>query len=408
MTARPLKVLLLSSLWPNREMPTLGIFVHNRMSRVAATGAVDLRVMAPVKWFPLTHPRFGRYAVEARVPRIEQQGALTIHHPRYPMVPKLSEDIQPSLYYRWILPHVRRMSQEVGGFDLIDAQYFYPDAVAARWMARDLGLPFIATARGTDVNYIPKRAGPRRQIRETAQAAAATVAVSEALRQTLIELGAPAERAVTLRNGVDLNTFAPPTPEQRCAQRAALGVPEGATLIVSVGALIERKGHALSIQAMADLPGTYLAIAGDGPDRAALMAQIQALGLANRVRLVGPLPYADVPGFFGAADASLLASSREGLANVLLESMACGTPALATPVYGAPEVITAPAAGRLLAERSTPAIVAGVRGLVNNAPERAATRAHAERFGWEPTVQGTINLYSRVSREFSAPNMLTA
>ncbi len=89
----------------------------------------------------------------------------------------------------------------------------------------------------------------------------------------------------------------------------------------------------------------------------------------------------------------MLASSREGWANVLLEAMACGTPVVATRVWGTPEAVTEPAAGLLVPERTAAALASGIRSLLTVAPERAATRRYAERFGWEPTSQGQLTLF---------------
>jgi glycosyltransferase involved in cell wall biosynthesis len=217
------------------------------------------------------------------------------------------------------------------------------------------------------------------------------VGVSSALRDRLIELGADPARAVVLRNGVDTAAF---HPVDRDAARAALGLTR--PTLVSVGGLIERKRHHLTIDAMRHLPGFSLLIVGEGPERARLQARIDSLGLSARVRLLGPLPHADLPRFYGAADAMVLASSREGWANVLLESMACGTPVVASNIPGNPEVVREPAAG-LVVENNTPAgIAAGVRRLFADPPARAATREYAERFGWDETSAGQLAMFRRV------------
>ncbi len=287
---------------------------------------------------------------------------------------------------------LRRMLASGLAFDAIDAHYLYPDGVAAVRLGRDFGLPVVITARGSDTSQLPHYAVPGRLIRDAIARAAALVAVSAGLAEGLHALGAPREKVTVLRNGVDLSVFQPVA--DRDAIRAELGL-DGPTLL-SVGLLIERKGHHLTIEALRDLPGHTLLIAGEGPDRAALLALAARLGVGDRVRLLGAQPHARLPLLYTAADAMVLASSREGWANVLLESMACGTPVVATPAWGSREAVAAPEAGLVVEEGTPRAIADGVRRLLAAPPDRAATRAYAARFGWEETTEGQLALFRRI------------
>jgi glycosyltransferase involved in cell wall biosynthesis len=387
----PIRLLTFSTLYPNAAQPNHGVFVENRLRQLLAGGAARSTVLAPVPWFPFASERFGAWAAFARAPGTETRHGIAVHHPRFPVIPRVGMNLAPWLLFRAALPALRRLLAAGLTFDAIDAHYVYPDGVAAVWLGRALGRPVVITARGTDVNLIPRYAMPRRLIRGAIAGAAALIAVSGALREALIGLGAPAEKVTVLRNGVDTALFRPPA--DRAAARAALGLA-GPTLI-SVGHLIERKGHHLAIEALADLPGWSLLIVGEGPERPRLAALAAQPGLAGRVRLLGARPHAELPGLYGAADALVLASSREGWANVLLEAMACGTPVVASDIWGNPEVVRAPEAGRLV-PREAAAIAAGVRDLAAAAPDRAATRAYAEAFGWGPTTDGQLALFRRV------------
>ncbi|PPQ38463.1 glycosyltransferase [Rhodopila globiformis] len=398
---QPIRLLTFSTLFPQAARPNHGIFVENRLRHLLGSGEATSTVLAPVPWFPSGAARFGDWGVNARAPRAETRHGIRILHPRFPVIPKVGMSLAPWLLYRAMAPVVAGLLAEGQRFDAIDAHYVYPDGVAAGWLGRRFGLPVVITARGTDVNLIPRFAIPRRLIQGAIRDAAALVAVSAALKQALVEIGAPDDKVTVLRNGVETDLFRPPA--DRAAARAALGL-SGPTL-VSVGGLIERKGHHRTIEAMRQLPGFTLLIAGEGPERGRLSGLIAQHGLADRVRLLGPWPHRDLPALYGAADASVLASSREGWANVLLESMACGTPVVAADIWGNPEVVRAPEAGVIYRPNTAEGVADGVRRLFAALPDRAATRGYAEAFSWDATTAGQLALFRRVVGGYSRPQV---
>jgi glycosyltransferase involved in cell wall biosynthesis len=378
MRPAPTRVLVFSTLYPNAAQPNHGVFVENRLRHTLALGEMQATVLAPVPYFPSSHAVFGRYGVFATVPDRECRHGLEILHPRYLVLPRLNF-LTPYLLYRAALKAVKRAGK---GFDVIDAHYFYPDGVAAALLGRKLGLPVVVTGRGSDLTMIPRDPVARRQIQWAAGQANTMIAVCEDLRRHLLALGAKVERTLVLRNGVDLERF---SPGDRLAARAVRGLAR--FTLLSVGSLIPRKGHHIAIAALVDLPDCDLLIAGDGPMREELVRLAARTGVADRVRFLGGVPHADLPEIYRAADVLLLASEREGWANVLLEAMACGTPVVATDVNGTSEAVCDPAAGVLMADRSAAALVAALDILRRNMPSRVATRAHACRFGWEPIAR---------------------
>jgi glycosyltransferase involved in cell wall biosynthesis len=326
------------------------------------------------------------------VPAREERFGIPVTHPRFPLLPKMGMTAAPLGFYLAVLPHVRRMIQQGLTFDLIDAHYFYPDGVAAALLGRQLGKPVVITARGTDLNLIPRHATPRRMIRWASDQAAGLVTVCAALKDSLVELGVPAERVRVLRNGVDLDMFAP---GDRLSTRHALGIDR--PILLSVGQLIPRKGHDIVIRALKDLPEWGLLIAGGGPMESDLRQIAAAEGVAERVRFLGLVPHAELPRIYGAADLLVLASEREGWANVLLEAMACGTPVVASNVWGTPEVVRVPEAGRLMRARTPEAVAEAVRGVWTSPPDRRRTRAYAEQFSWDATTAGQLDLFAAVT-----------
>jgi glycosyltransferase involved in cell wall biosynthesis len=347
-------------------------------------------VVAPVPWFPSRNPRFGEYALHASAPREERRHGIQVLHPRYLVLPKIGMTLAPFLLARSVQPVIERILAEYR-FDLIDAHYFYPDGVAAVLLGRRFGKPVVITALGTDVNLISRFLLPRQMILWAAHHAAGVITVAQALKDKLVALGVPAGRIEVLRNGVDLQLF---RPVDREGWRRRLGFRR--MTLLSVGNLVPLKGHDLAIQALRLLPEMDLVIIGDGPERAALCALARESGVSDRVTFLGVMAQEDLRHYFGAADALVLASSREGWANVLLESMACGTPVVASRVGGTPEVVTTPEAGLMMAERTPEALADAVRRLFGHYADRGATRRYAEGFSWAETTAGQLRLFRRI------------
>jgi glycosyltransferase involved in cell wall biosynthesis len=357
---------------------------------------VEAKVVAPVPWFPLTLPAFGGYAAMARTPVREVRSGIFVAHPRYVVIPKVGMTAAPSFLYAATLPLMKRLERE-WGFDLIDAHYFYPDGVVASWLGRALNKPVVITARGTDVNLIPRYRAARRMIVNAAHRAAGIIAVSRALKDALIELGVSDGHIEVLRNGVDLEMF---QPDDRVVARASLGIKR--RTLLSVGHLIERKGHDIAIEALRYLPDYQLLLAGQGPEQSNLKSLATRLGVHGRVRFLGSVPHEELRTIYSAADALVLASSREGWPNVLLEAMACGTPVVASPVWGNPEIVSSPDAGVLMRSRTAEGLSEAVNSLFASLPDRNATRAFAEKFSWVETSQGQVRLFQRILQEREA------
>ncbi|PPD50224.1 MAG: glycosyl transferase family 1 [Methylobacter sp.] len=388
-----MKILTYTTLYPNDVQSRHGIFVEQRLRHLLAQKQLEAKVVAPIPWFPSSSTRFGAYADYARIAKQESRYGIDVHHPRYPVIPKIGMTVAPALLAAASLPFVKRLVADGYDFDAIDAHYFYPDGVAAAMIAKAVNKPLVITARGTDINLIPQHALPKFMVLWAARQAGQIITVCEALRTAMVEMGVPGDKIHALRNGVDLQTFCQ---KDRAAIRRNMGLDK--PTLLSVGHLIERKGHHLVIEAMRQLPGYQLLVVGDGEEMAALQTLTTQLNLNGRVRFLGAMAHQQLADVYNAADALVLASSREGWANVLLEAMACGTPVVATSIWGTPEVVRSPDAGVLVAQRTADGLAQGVNALFSNYPQRQNTRHYAEQFSWDDTVDGVYAVLESLTK----------
>lgn len=390
------RLLSISTLYPATGRPGFGRFVSRQMQALAERGDWEVTVVNPIGMPPVP---MKRYATLKGVPEVQEQGAVTIHHPRFLLIPGLSGPINPALIAHAVLPLAKRLHAEQP-FDMIDAQFFYPDGPAAAKVARALEVPLAIKARGSDIHLWGQRSWPRRQMIEAARQSSVLLSVSQALANDMIALGMPADRIKVHYTGLDRSRFRPL--ERQAARQLVSALPslqiwsEG-RLLLCVGALIAIKGQALAIRAMTLLPDDVrLAIAGTGADETVLKRLVQQLGLESRVHFLGSLEHDILPHLLCAADAMVLPSEREGLANAWIESLACGTPVVIPDIGGAREVVADSSAGRI-ADRTPEAIAEAVSELLQSPPTQDAVAANAARFSWEANASALAAMYAEAA-----------
>jgi glycosyltransferase involved in cell wall biosynthesis len=387
-----MRVLSISTLFPNPVRPTFGIFVGNQMKAVVARGDVDLTMISPLGIAPFPLSRREPYASLATVPRRSKAAGLPVLYPQFTLIPKIGGDSNPRGIARVVLPLARELHAQAP-FDLVDAQFFFPDGPAAAIVAEELGLPLTVKSRGADIHYWGARPKARQQMLDAANHANRLLAVSEALGRDMVALGMPKGRIRVHYTGLDRGRFHPrDRAKARKAVAASLGIPETGPLVVTPGALIERKGQRLVIEALSRLPGARLALAGGGGDEAALRALANNLGLAERVHFLGIVTHDVLPALLCAGDVMALPSASEGLANAWVEALGCGTPIVITDVGGASELVTSPSAGQLV-ERSADAVAQGIAAVLADPPAQADVAANADRFSWDRNAENLVEIW---------------
>ncbi len=372
--ATPLRVLSIATLFPDAARPNFGLFVERSLRALAEQPGIDLTVVAPVGLPPFPLSLHKRYRALRDLPSVESWNGLTVHRPRFTLIPRVGARFNPAKVARSVLSAVHGKT-----VDVVDAQFFYPDGPAAMRVADALGVPFSAKARGADISHFGHDPATRSQVVEAGAKAAGLLAVSEAMRRDMAAIGIDPAKVAIHYTGIDATRF---HPGDRATARAALGMSD-APAIFTVGALIPRKGQALVIEALPALPRVEYWLAGAGEEEGRYRALAQKLGVESRVRFLGPVANADLPQLYRAADAVVMPSASEGLANAWVEALACGTPIVISDAGGAAELVASPVAGRIV-ERTPEAIADAVQAILANPPsppEVAATLV--SRFDWD-------------------------
>lgn len=387
-----LRVLTLSTLFPDATRPNFGIFVERQTLALAARADVAVKMVAPVGLPPWPLSRHRHYRARTGLPKAERWKGLDVLRPVFPVLPPFGRIWAGKRLAETLLPLLRDMRAHFP-FDAIDAEFFWPDGVAAVALGRALGVPVSIKARGSDIDHWGGHETIRRLMVEAAFAADGLLAVSAALRDRMAALGMPAAKIAVHHTGIDAALF---HPRDRETAKAALGID--GPLVVTAGALVPVKGLALAMAAVARVPEATWIIVGDGPERPALERRAGEHGLAGRTRFLGAQPHEKLPALLGAADLLLHTAEREGLANVWVEALACGTPLVIAETAAAREIVDRPEAGEVV-PRDPAALAAAIGALIARAPTQEAVRKSAERFSWERNAAELAAHLARLSAE---------
>lgn len=391
-----LKILVFTSLFPNNIWTHHGVFIKERTTHTARLEDCQIKVVAPVPYFPPL--RINRRWLFSQILRKEEIEGLEVSHPRYFMIPKVSMFLQGVMMFLTVLPHVRKVRQDFD-FDVIDAHYVYPDGFAAVLLGMVLGKPVVVSARGTDINVYKEFRLIQRFLQFTLRRASRVISVSAALKQAMAGLCIPPDKIAVVSNGVDMNKF---YSISKSEARQKLDLPEG-KLLLSVGHLIEGKGFDLILKAFRIIldqqPGRKisLAIVGEGYFRRELESLIHSLRLGDCVRLTGDRPHSELKYWYNAADVFCLASSREGWPNVILESLACGTPVVATPVGGIPEILCSEEYGLLVA-RQEEEIARGLVHALDKPWKKHSILDYARQHNWQRVAHSVHSVFASAIR----------
>ncbi len=279
----------------------------------------------------------------------------------------------------WTFPMRLARELEKRSANLVHTHVTYRMELQSEGIVRRARLPMVWTIHG---QYRPegRELDRWRHASRLAAEHGAITAVAEDLARDFRDRGLdhPAGIAIT-RGGIDLSAFHPASGERDPRRRAEWKIPPDAVVFGASGRLVPEKAYEVFVRAAARLvaqgANAHFVIAGGGPLREPLEAEIAAAGLQGRFHLVGFLE--DVPGFLRELDVFVLSSRMEGFPIALVEALAAGLPAIATPAGGVPEMVGAEGALLIPAESEEALAEAMVRMM--SPTTRTKYGAHAPR-----------------------------
>jgi glycosyltransferase involved in cell wall biosynthesis len=384
-----MKILVVTSVFPNSKQPTLGVFIKERMFKVARH--CELKVLAPVPWFPFVN--FIKNDYRPRIPYKEILDGIEVFHPRFFNFPGIFKSLDGLFFFLSSVFSVWRIKKEFD-FDIIDAHFAYPDGMGAVLIGKFFHKPVVITVRGT-LNKLSRFFFRRLQIIYALKSANRVFTVCQDLKDKVVSLGIEGHKVVVIPNGVDISKF---KIIEKDKARHMLNLPLDKKIIISVGGLVKRKGFHHLIKAIYklinEIPEIFLVIVGgqsvEGDYRPELEKLVRRLSLERYVYFAGPQPHEELYKWLSAADVFSLVTSNEGWANVFLEAMACGLPVVTTDVGGNPEVIINDDLGFLIKLGDEEQLTKAIADALGKRWDRERIISYAKRNSWDSVARRII------------------
>ncbi|MDR1727496.1 MAG: glycosyltransferase family 4 protein [Acidobacteriota bacterium] len=393
-----IRVLSIASMFPNPRMPVHAQFVKQRLD--ALSKLVDLTVVSPIPWFP-GEQWISRYRNRHFVPSHTDDNPYPTAFPKFLSIPGILKPLD-GLFLAYAVRAWLRQRRFGAGFDLLDCHLGFPDGYAGALLAKTFHKPFVVTLRGHDINDLYRYPVRIKQVIYALRRCDRFFGVSQALVDGAVKLGAPKEKGHRSANGVDSRRFFPSDRRNTCAE---LGLPPEFRYMLSVSHIVKRKGIDVLIKALGilrkqghdDLHYLIVGAGGEEGDYTGVLKKLAAdLGVSDCIHWVGAAANTELHRYYSAADVSCLASEKEGWPNVILESLASGTPVVAHATWGVPEIIPTENLGLLVAERTPEAFAMAIqRGLAKNW-DRAALVEYAREHSWDDTAAGLYRHFTEI------------
>jgi teichuronic acid biosynthesis glycosyltransferase TuaC len=390
---KKIKILAVSYLFPNRNQPNHGVFVLNRLKAMSKYAVIT--VVNPIPDSPL-HRFIDKFSVLKKIPDKEELGGLTVYHPRFLSIPGYFKSIEIYTYKRAVEKVIKQIDSD---FDLVDLHWTFPDLPTGYYLSQKYNVPFNITLRGMEAFHFQDQDIRQKTVAKYLRKADQVISLSEEMALAADKIAQTAKRTTVIRNGVDTDKF---YYLDKNVCREKLGLDQAQQIILGVGALIQRKGFDLVIEALAVLTRQpqfsnlvfYIlgAQGAEGDYRAELKNYVTEHGLEKHVVFQGAVLNQDLITWYNAVDVFCLSSRGEGSPNVLTEALACGTPAIASKVGSVPEIMASePNLGVVFENENVDAIVDALDQVLSIEFDRKQSAQRFSKYTWDWCAKRVLN-----------------
>lgn len=344
-----MKILFVSNLFPSAVAP--GMASYNRQLMAALAMRADVRVVAPVAWFPAQRILRGRRLP----PKSETLAGIPVTHPRFFYTPGVLIHQHWRFYRASVARHLRRVIAEFAP-DHVVAGFLYPDGAAVLSLCQAMGIPCTVRVNGSDFRLRMTQPRFRHQVLRVLHSAEAVFCPGQALKRDILAAGTERSRIFAFNNGVDHGLFKVQPKAEAMDRLLATGsaitakvmdrLKGGAQAVLYVGHLRHVKGTDRMLHAFQTFGRTpegekaVLVVIGHGNMLVQLKREAELCGMGERICFIGDRPHAEVALWMNTADCLCLPSRSEGMPNVVVEALASGLPVVATDVGEVPFLLS--------------------------------------------------------------------
>jgi teichuronic acid biosynthesis glycosyltransferase TuaC len=387
-----MKILSISHMFPNQINPNYGVFVKERIKYISKQ--LNLITVAPLPYFPANH-FFEKYSGLNRVEKKENYDSLQVYHPKYFCIPKYLKFLDGYFYFYSLNNFIDNILNTFDA-DLLDLHWVYPDAFAGLNWARRHKKKIVVTIRGNESICYFEKSLRKKMLINTLKCVDHIISVSSDLKQKIVEKYGIDENAVTvIPNGIDDCKFYAINKEKA---RRKNGLELDKQYVLSLCRLSEEKGLEYLLRAFSRIKrdNNILLMVGDGPLEKRLKDLSQKLNISNRVKFIGAVSHDETIWWYNAADVYCLPSLWEGCPNVIIESLACGTPVVATQVGGIPDLIPDKKFGYLVPPGNDGELADALSKALVNDWERTEIARFGASNTWQNVADSVIKVFKRV------------